>query len=149
MLFKAKSLMTEDELNDTIITHDHQWVTGNLIVDGNLAVITGGIIEMNDEYLSHEWWTVVDRHTVGQDTGLTDKNETPIFEKDWVRYVFTDLHGKSTVYDVPVTYDDRMACIAGGWLLSGICQDCEIIPGVHDLDTYTAWKNQQPEEPNT
>lgn len=59
-----------------------RWMYGNLIVDGLQAFIVNGIIESNEQYISIREWCPVDIDTVGQSTGLFDKNGVEVFEGD-------------------------------------------------------------------
>ena len=58
-------------------TDNGEWVYGYLI--GN-NVIVGEIVDFDEEYFTTEFWYKVDPETVGQFTGLTDKNGTKIFD---------------------------------------------------------------------
>lgn len=62
-----------------------EWVYGNLVFDKDLAIIVNGIDEATCEYIAFEDFCSVDIDTVGQSTGLSDKNGVEIFEKDVVR----------------------------------------------------------------
>lgn len=64
-----------------------QWVYGNLIVDGNNALIVNGIVECEEDYVALGDWCPVDLKTVGQSIVLFDKNDTEIFEGDVVGYM--------------------------------------------------------------
>ena len=73
--------------------------------------------------------------TVGQFTGLTDKNGKKIFDGDVVRRE-TDYYGKHKVYDEPVVWEDD---IEKGFLgepyTSGYCihgGNWEVIGSIHD-----------------
>lgn len=75
MIPKFRGKSTADENND-------EWVYGNLVYDRDLAIIVSGIDEATCEYIAFEDFCSVDIDTVGQSTGLFDKNGVEIFEGD-------------------------------------------------------------------
>ena len=56
-----------------------KWVEGSLIGED---VIVGKIVEFEEDYFTTEFWYKVDPETVGQYTGIDDREGDKIFEGD-------------------------------------------------------------------
>src|SRR5690625_942716 len=82
--FRGKATMTIEELNCIGIHHENGWIIGNLVVNGNQPFIVGDLIEIDEEYIIHEFWASVDAESVGQYTGVEDKDGVGIYEKTFV-----------------------------------------------------------------
>ena len=118
---------------------------GARICDGQF--VNGSLVEVNGECSSNESaphivisygpdtfdWFEVDPETVGQFTGMTDKNGTKIFEGDILNEPF---EGKEKLYQV-FWDEDRFSFLVKNsnseYYLDEICQSrCEVIGNIYD-----------------
>ena len=103
-------------------TDNGEWVYGNLIDSDS---IVGKIVDFDEEYFIPEFWYKVDPETVGQFTGLTDKNGTKIFDGDIVRF-----------------YDDSEDELTNGVVVfnADFCSFCVSMKGHEDVMLMAHWQ---------
>ena len=97
-------------------------VYGNLIDSDS---IVGKIVDFDEEYFIPEFWYKVDPETVGQFTGLDDKNGTKIFDGDIVRF-----------------YDDSEDELTNGVVVfnADFCSFCVSVKGHEDIMLMAHWQ---------
>lgn len=114
---------------------DKKWIEGDLFHGYN------GYVGISKKLLGIETWQV-EPETVGQYTGLKDKNGTKIFDGDIVRYELHDIRNTAVIkYGAP-----KEESVCYGWYLDDnngntaflFCKNfikdynCQVIGNIHD-----------------
>ena len=129
-------------------TENGRWAYGSLISAGDYCCILEAeedVHPMDYPYLDKRMGTIdgeatpVIPETVGQFTGLLDKNGTKIFEGDVLSIGYTGMV-RSVVFndDAEFDFNDRDTSLN----VDGIClcadhAGCEVVSSIHDGQTYT------------
>lgn len=99
--------------------NEEEWKYGYLIEDEGYSFIINQVIEANEQYITIGSWHPVNPATLGQSTGLVDKNGKEIFEGDIVRT--TRFLGRADeiggFYEYEKDYLGVVKVLEGSWVI--------------------------------
>src|SRR5690554_144707 len=94
--FRGKAKMSIEELNELGLKHENGWVYGHLVMYGKTPYIVGDFIGVYVKYMVNAIWVEVIPDTVGQFTGIEDRDGKNVYEGDIVK---TDIGNGVVVFD--------------------------------------------------
>lgn len=112
---------------------EEEWKYGYLIEDEGYSFIINQVIEANEQYITIGSWCPVNPDTLGQSTGLFDKNGKEIFEGDIVK-MSKDVYSEPTCYEVVRHYGGayRLESKQHGCELWLRHTDCKVVGNVYE-----------------
>lgn len=124
--FRGKSKLVIEELEELYVEHSNGWVYGNLVMYGKTPYIVGDFIEVDLEYTINEFWIPVIHESVGQYTGLIDRNGREFFEGDIITWqdkpIFSDSEKSEKLKDIIVFEDGCFKTKTYNELLSNLAR---------------------------
>lgn len=117
--------------------NEEEWKYGYLIEDEGYSFIINKVIEANEQYITIGSWCPVNPETLGQSTGLFDKNGKEIFEGDIVK-MSKDVYSEPTYYEVVRHRGGayRLESKQHGCELWLRHTDCEVVGNVYENQEY-------------
>ena len=109
------------------------WAFGSIIVENGCAEIVDNNPDTYPRFILRQ----VDPESIGQFTGMTDRNGVKIFEGDIVRWIYKPMPFKDTwkEYTLTVQYDEGRFFAAGGTVDADLycnTDDMEVIGNAYE-----------------
>ena len=113
---------------------EEEWKYGYLIEDEGYSFIINQVIEANEQYITIGSWCPVNPDTLGQSTGLKDKNGKEVFVGDIIKCTRGCPHEVYLEKEYGGTYIGGMPAIYLKGLLSGYAwtEHEEIIGNIYE-----------------